>query len=316
MSRTARPLAPGQGAPDRRVSADYNIDVDFGNGKTRPVPLVDMPMTISAGSMVAYSYADLVDATAATGCAAISVTKRLRHVAAARENLGVADMLGMLKDRGLHVAECEGTPHWLSDPAGPDPRVFGLDEIIDLSVALEARGFVVYHDDRPGGSIDTFTRDFAAACDRAAEHDLAVAIEFLPWSRIPTFANAVTIVQGAGRPNGRIVFDTWHHSHGPSRELHITPEQAALLHCIQVDDARPPVSADILVETMMGRVIPGTGTLDLPYLLGALDAAGAACPVAVESYDETVSHLDARAYAELLVGATRKLLAESARNAG
>ena len=159
-----------------------------------------MPMTISAGSMVAYSYADLVDATAATGCTAISVTKRLRHVAAARENLSVADMLAMLSDRGLHVAECEGTPHWLSGPAGPDPRVFGLDEIIDLSVALEARGFVVYHDNRPGGSIETFTRDFGAVCDRAAGHDLAVAIEFLPWSGIATFADAVTIVQGAGRP--------------------------------------------------------------------------------------------------------------------
>jgi sugar phosphate isomerase/epimerase len=274
-----------------------------------------MPMTISAGSMVRYSYADLVDATAAAGCAAISVTKRLLHVAAARENLSVAGMLSLLKDRGLHVAEIEGTPHWLSDAAEPDSRIFGVDEIIDLSVALEADGFVVYHDNRPGGSTETFSRDFAAVCDRAARHGLAVAIEFLPWSRIPTFADAVTIVEGAGRPNGRIVFDAWHHSHGPDRNLDITPEQAALLHCVQVDDARPPVSDDIMVETMMGRVVPGTGTLDLPYLLGRLDAAGAACPVAVESYDETVSHLDARAYAGLLVSATRELLVESARTA-
>lgn len=199
MSRTVSrwPLAKM-----RRTAACRQITIltsILETARLRHVPLVDMPMTISAGSMVAYSYSNLVDATAATGCTAISVTKRLRHVAATRENLSVADMLGMLKDRGLHVAECEGTPHWLSDPAGPDPRVFGLDEIIDLSVALEARGFVVYHDDRPGGSIETFTRDFAAVCDRAAEHDLAVAIEFLPWSRIPTFANAVTIVQGAGQ---------------------------------------------------------------------------------------------------------------------
>jgi sugar phosphate isomerase/epimerase len=306
------PPAACRRRPNRRVWAGYNIDVDFGNGQTSNVPLIDMPMTISAGSMAAYSFADLVDATAATGCSAISVTKRLRHVAASREHLSVADMLSMLSDRSLHVAECEGTPHWLSDPAKQDPRVFSLDEIIDLSVALKAKGFVVYHDDRPGGSIETFTSDFALVCDRAAEHELAVAIEFLPWSRVPTFADAVTIVQGAGRPNGRIVFDTWHHGHGPNRELHMTPEQAALLHCVQVDDARPPVSDDIMVETMLGRVVPGTGTLDLAYMLGALDAAGAACPVAIESYDETVTHLDARAYAELLVGATRRLLARTA----
>jgi sugar phosphate isomerase/epimerase len=277
------------------------------------MPLADMPMTISAGSMVRYSYADLVDATAATGCTGISVTKRLAHVAASRENLSVADMLVMLTDRGLHVAECEGTPNWLSDAGPTDAKVFGLDEIIDLSVALDAKGFVVYHDDRPGGSIETFTRDFAAVCDRAAQHGLVVAIEFLPWSRIPTFADAVTIVRESGRPNGRIVFDTWHHSHGPSRELRVTPEQVALLHCLQIDDARPAETDDVLVETMMGRRIPGTGTLDLPYLLARLDAAGAACPVAVESYDETVSHLDAVAYAELLVGETRALLAESAK---
>jgi sugar phosphate isomerase/epimerase len=277
------------------------------------VTLADMPMTISAGSMVRYSYADFVDATAATGCTGISVTKRLRHVAASREGLSVADMLSMLVDRDLHVAECEGTPNWLSDPGPADDKVFGLDEIIELSVAMAAKGFVVFHDNRQGGSIETFTDDFAVVCDRAAEHGLAVAIEFLPWSRIPTFADAVTIAQGAGRPNGRIVFDTWHHSHGPSRDLHVTPEQVALLHCVQIDDARPAETDDLLIETMMGRRIPGTGTLDLPYLLATLDAAGAACPVAVESYDEKVSHLDALAYAELLVGETRALLAESAK---
>jgi sugar phosphate isomerase/epimerase len=275
--------------------------------------LADQPMTLSAGSMVRYSFADFVDSAAVNGFAGISVTKRLRHLAGSREGLEVADMRRMLDDRGLGVAEVEGTSDWLSAPGPSDPRALGFVEALELAAALGAPGVVIFHDERPAASQREFIADFARACDVAADHGLLVALEFLPWTPIPTLSAALSLVQGADRPNGRIVFDAWHHSHGRQRHVELTHDQGSLIFCFQLDDARAAESTDLVHETMFGRRVPGTGVLDLPSILGALDAAGVACPVAVEVYDESLGPIPARDYAAILAAATRELLSSTSQ---
>lgn len=272
------------------------------------VALGDQPLTLSAGSMVRYSVKDYVDAAASAGFAAISVTKRVRHLAQTREGLSDADLRTMLDDRGLRVAEVEGSPDWLRGPVPDDPHRLGLGEAFTIADALGAPGVIVYHDGRPGGSAEQLVQDFGAACDLAADHDLLLALEFLPWSPVDTMSTALDIVGSAGRPNGRIVFDCWHHSHGTQREVTLRPEEAGLIFCLQVDDARAPESDSLEYETMFGRRLPGTGVLDLLPILRALDLAGVSCPVALEVYDETIVDLGADDYAQALMTAGRALL--------
>jgi sugar phosphate isomerase/epimerase len=271
--------------------------------------LAAQPLTLSAGSMVRYSFSDFVDAASAAGFAAISVTKRLRHLARQREDLTLADMRAMIGERGLRVAEVEGTPGWRRGPARPDDgRVLGFEEALELATGLRATGVVAYHDERPGGSPGELAEDFAAACDRAAAADLTLALEFLPWTPVPTLSDALAIAEAAGRPNGGVVLDAWHHAHGGQRSLALTPGQAALISCFQLDDARSPQTDELVHETMFGRRVPGTGVLDLRALVAGLDAAGVDCPVAVEAYDETLAGLSAREYAGVLATAARHTL--------
>jgi sugar phosphate isomerase/epimerase len=216
----------------------YDVDIRFENTKTVNVPLADQPMTLSAGSMVRYSFSDFVDAAGATGYAAISVTKRLCHLARSRENLTVTDMKLKLADHNLHVAEIEGTPEWLSGADADDPRVLDWEEALDLAERLNAPCVVAYHDERPGGSRERFCADFALACDHAHDRGLKLALEFLPWTPISTLADALAIVKEAARPNGGILFDTWHHSFGSSSVINLTADEASRIFCLQIDDAR------------------------------------------------------------------------------
>ena len=61
------------------------------------------------------------------------------------------------------------------------------------------------------GSIGDAARAFARVCDRAAESELRVAIEFLPPNNIPDAGVALDIVKRADRPNGGVCVDVWHH---------------------------------------------------------------------------------------------------------
>ena len=55
---------------------------------------------------------------------------------------------------------------------------------------------------------------FASLCDRAADHDLLAHIEYFPQSGIPDLTTAYEIVRAAGRGNGGVMVDSWHHLRG------------------------------------------------------------------------------------------------------
>lgn len=273
--------------------------------------LADQPLTLCAGSMVRYPFGEFVDAAAHAGFAAVTLTTRDRHLAQRREGLTPEDMAASIRGLGLRVAEVEGTADWLpgASPA-PSGRELAFAEALDLATAWGASSVVLFHDDRPPAAPAALVEAFAAACDRAADSGVTLAIEFLPWSPIGDVHAALRIVEETGRPNGRVLFDTWHHAHSGVSSFSLTPRQAALISGIQLDDARPPESDDLVHETMFRRCLPGTGVLDLAPTLAALDAAGVDCPVAAEVFDETTpADTTAREWAALLAESTRRTLA-------
>lgn len=279
--------------------------------------LADQPLTLCAGSMVRYSFAEFAEAAAEAGFAFITVTKRLAYLARTRENLSPADMRAMLGDQGLRVAEVEGTPGWLRASAPRDERVLGLEEALRLATQLNATGVTAYHDGRATESPEKVIEDFGVACDQAFEQGLTFALEFLPWSPVPSLDAALTLVERAHRPNGRVVLDSWHHAHSALSPPALSRARASLISCVQLSDARQAeAGADLAMETRFGRRVPGTGILDLPALVAALDTAGVPCPVGVEVYDATLISLSARDYATTLGNATRRVLARGPGSGG
>jgi len=118
------------------------------------------------------------------------------------------------------------------------------------------------------------------------------------------------IVQQAGRPNGGIMLDTWHHfrsGHGSEELLTLPPEAIA---AIQINDASPEPADNIVDETMHGRLLPGEGAIDLIGIIRALDIIGCQAPIGVEVPSDELKKLPPFEVARRAGDAARAILAK------
>jgi sugar phosphate isomerase/epimerase len=131
---------------------------------------------------------------------------------------------------------------------------------------------------------------FAAACGRAAEEGLRLAIEFLPGTGIPDLATAVAVVQDAGAPNGSVLLDSWHFARGGGTLADLDPDAVAVIGALQLSDRTPDQDADPYVPRR-GRKLPGDGALPLAEMIARVSAAHPELPVGAEVLSEEVDAL-------------------------
>ena len=244
-----------------------------------------------------------------------------RDIAAARaEGRSDADLRAMLADHGLGVAEVDPAWWWLPgaaevriDPAFDTEEVFrfGEDELLAMAGAVGARSLNAV--DVFGGpwGVDDAAEAFAGLCARAAEHDLLVHIEWLPWSKIPDLDTARAIVETAGAPNGGLNIDAWHLVRAGVRleELAAVPGDRIL--AIQLDDGPAAAEENLVEATLHHRRLPGEGEFDLVRLLRTLAATGTTAPLGVEVFSDALHELGPLEAARRAADTTRTILEES-----
>ncbi len=133
---------------------------------------------------------------------------------------------------------------------------------------------------------------FAALCDRAADHDLVVGLEFVPYMAIGDLAAARAVVDEADRANGGLCVDTWHlaRSGGSAADLaDLGPER---VFGVQVNDGprRPPNPVEdqgsYVDDCLRNRRPPGDGELEVAEVAAALLANGVDVPWQLEVCDD------------------------------
>ena len=136
------------------------------------------------------------------------------------------------------VLELEALRGWdatgsAGDRSRHDEDVFyDLAELLGPAHHLQAIGSIE-------GDLDHAGEAFGALCDRAAEHGLLVALEFIPeFTNIPDVATAHAIAERADRPNGGLCVDIWHYLRGPSDESQLRAAAHRIL-AVQLDDGPP-----------------------------------------------------------------------------
>jgi sugar phosphate isomerase/epimerase len=259
-------------------------------------------------------FAERLSAAAGAGFAGVSLWGR-DYAAARTEGLRDADLRAMLADHGLVVAELDPAWWWL--PGASDVHIppeldseevfrFGETELFGMADALGARSVNAVDVFGGGWDIDAAAEAFAGLCVRAAEHDLLVHIEWLPWSRIPDLATALRIVELADRPNGGLNIDAWHmvRSGVGIDELRQLP--GALILGVQLDDGPLQPEPDLVEATLHHRQLPGDGAFDLPGIVQALWHTGTTAPLGVEVFSD---ELHARPSGEAAAAAARTTLA-------
>jgi sugar phosphate isomerase/epimerase len=264
-------------------------------------------------------FAERVSAAAAAGFAGISLWGR--DCAAARaEGLTEVDMARMIADHGLAVGEMDPAWWWLPGASeihippeldSEDVFRFGEAELFAMAEALGARSLNAVDVFGGGWDIDAAAEAFAGLCVRAAEHDLLVHIEWLPWSRIPDLRTALAVVRLADQPNGGLNVDAWHlvRSGADVDELRAVPGR--LIMGIQLDDGPIEPEPDLVEATLHERALPGDGQFDLAGIVGALLDTGTSAPIGVEVFSDALHARPAHQAAEAAATATRSVLARA-----
>jgi sugar phosphate isomerase/epimerase len=246
-------------------------------------------LVLSAHTVPSATWEERLDAAVAGGFGAIGM--RLADVRAARADHADVDLRAALADRGLVVAEVDVLWEWaLGGERGERSRRAEAG-LVDAAVAVGARTLNAVSELDPDGGLDGAAERFAALCDRVAAHGLGVHVEFMPWSTIPDLATAWEIVRRAGRPNGGVMVDTWHHYRGPGDDALLATLPPAAVLAVQVDDAPAVPEADPVEETLHRRLVPGEGGLDLVGFVRTLAAAGIDCPVGCELFSDEIHAL-------------------------
>ena len=225
------------------------------------------------------------------------------------EGLTDADLRAVLDAHGMRVLEIEALRGWAA--TGPERETYLATEraVFGMSDAL-GPGHHVQVIGPYTGTLDDAAEAFAGVCDRAAEHGLCAAIEFLPeMSNIPDADTAMEIVDRAGRDNGGICLDVWHHVRGADDEemlRRIPPER---IFAVQIDDGpRRRVDPDYYSDCTRYREVPGEGDFDVAGFLRLLAGMGVRVPLSVEVLSVALLEQPADELARALYEGTRRVM--------
>ncbi len=274
-------------------------------------------LVLCAGTVPQAGFVERCAAAAEAGFSAVSLflddLKRARM-----EGFSDADLVAVLRDHGMAVAELDPLMTWMpgaelgGDASAEGQGFFGYREA-DFHAAAELVGArsintVLYADEELPQ--DAIAEAFAGVCDRGREHGLLVHLEFLPWTQVRDLPTALAIVEAAGRANGGVLLDAWPHCRSGVADAALEPAAERVL-AIQLDDAPTRAEADPVSETMQRRLLPGLGDADLVEMMRRLDAGGCRAPVGVEVFSSELQKLPARVAARRAADATRAVLAEA-----
>lgn len=216
-----------------------------------------------------------------------------------REGRTDADLRAAFDTRGLALVEIEALMGW-SAPEGSPLRAMAdrhLDAACHMADVFDARHLQVTGPVE--APLEEAARAFARVCDRAAEVGLRVAIEFLPPHDVPDARTALAIVEAAGRENGGVCVDVWHHFRGKRDDAQLRALPGERIVSIQLSDGtlEPEVPGqDYFADCLEHRRPCGEGEFDLAHVLAILDAAGCNAP---RSFEVISTDLQARPHHEV-----------------
>ena len=204
-----------------------------------------------------------------------------QYAALEREGAAPGPLRELLADHHMALREIEVVAGLGAD--GPGGAAAAEREAVAFRMADEFGCRYLQTIGPAGDDLDTAASAFGALCDRAADHGLVVGLEFLPFTDITGVARARELVERAGRRNGGLCVDVWHHERG-ARDLEaIAALPGEMITGIQLNDgAAVPADDDYYTDCLANRVAPGDGAFDLVGFMAAVRGTGTTAPVSVE----------------------------------
>ena len=260
-------------------------------------------LSLAAGTVLDAGPAATLDAAAAAGYAAAGLRLDADTCPAS-----AVELRRRADDHGLTLLDLEVVR------LGPDRSIDEALRLLDLAVVLGAR-FLLTVSSHPDPAD---TRAELAALVRAAHGGpTRIALEFMRFTRVPTLADAVAVLDDIGADPGdaTVLVDALHLRRSGETPADVAAVAAAAPGRIgywQICDGPAAAPADVdgvdglVHEARHHRLAPGEGDLPLHDLIAALPA-GLPISVEVQSDRLAASH-DPVARARHLMEATRAVL--------
>ena len=219
---------------------------------------------------------DRVDAAAAAGFDVLSLTPA-DHDECLGAGLAPAEARRRGAGRGVDLAVLDGIMEWY--PHDPPKRPlggshFGVDDLVRVGEAFGISSLSALAPYPTPIGLEGLAAHFADLCDVAAAHGWDVHFEFTPRSPVSDVTTAAELVRLAGRPNGGILFDTWHFFRVDADLDRLRQVPGDRITAVQVSDGAAELEEGLLADTFRHRLLPGEGVFDLRGALEVLAAAG------------------------------------------
>jgi sugar phosphate isomerase/epimerase len=247
------------------------------------------------------SFRERIEAAQVGGFSSMSMFP-LDYTTFIEQGTSLADMRAMMADSGVRVTVLDPlsqwTPTWTPPESMSDSDLaflnYNEDEFFRIGEALGIESMSVIEPFMNNFPEDDLIESFATVCDRAAKNGWKVHLEFMPTSSINSLATAWTIVKGANRSNGGLVFDTWHYFRSdPDDELLRTVPGESIFR-VQVADAAEQLRGGSVYEDLLHyRLPPGEGDFPLVPTVRILRDIGGLSSVGLELFSDAFDALKA-----------------------
>jgi sugar phosphate isomerase/epimerase len=265
---------------------------------------------VAVGQPARHTFRERAEAAAAAGLAGIGLTG-YDYLALRAGGMTAAELRRIADGCGVVVTELEFLNGWWAEGERLAADRQAEEVLYELADALGSRhlnvGASVTAADAPEQAL--LADRFGAICDRAAAHRLLVGLEYMPFFVIADVAAAWDLVRLAGRGNGGVVVDAFHHLRpgGQPADLRVVPPDRVV--AVQLCDVPARTGLSLLDETLSARTWPGQGSLDVAGLVLELDEMGVTCPVGVEVLSAAVQALPVHQAAQLTARSARRVIA-------
>ncbi len=246
-------------------------------------------------------------AAAATGCREVTLSPP-DVLRAAGDGTAAAEIGRQARDLGLDLV-VDPVMNWYPDREPSPSRFAGVstDDALRMCEALGATSLSAIATATSDVPVPELAGYFGRLCDRAAGFGARVHLEFIPFTIVRTLRIAWDLVRAADRPNGGMVFDTWHFFRGEPEFEVLAGIPGDRIFCVQLDDA-PAVPRGSLREETQHRLLPGDGALDLVAAIRALDRIGGLRRVGPEVISPDLAALPVLDAAILAMDRTRAII--------
>jgi sugar phosphate isomerase/epimerase len=243
------------------------------------------------GTVQGAGLVELIDVAADAGFDGITSTPALYFEALA-DGFTETQLQQRLADRGIAVSVID--PLLAALPGCPAPSSvperfrstfeYDEDQCFEAALALGATLVNAAHYLGAPTPLTELADALRGVCHRAATHNIAVAVEFMPEGSIGDLATAVELIGLVGAANVSIMLDTWHFYRTGGGLDELTGLRPGTIGGLQVSDAGAELRGVGTAARVRDRRLPGEGAIGLVPLLRVVMQGQGPLDVGVEVF--------------------------------